>query len=71
MIDYIVEGDGEVFSGSFVFPVNQMPEAGDTVHLPITGRDTIVRVDSVRAGVDNYEIRHVELVGSARTQEKR
>lgn len=64
MIDYTVGVDGEIFTGSFVFPGDQMPEGGDTIRVPIAGRDTIVRVNSVRPGAHNYGIQHVELVGS-------
>jgi hypothetical protein len=63
MINYTVDMDGEVFMGSFLFPCEHMPEVYDTIHIPIPGRDTLVRVAKVRLGVHDHGVQHLDLAG--------
>jgi hypothetical protein len=63
MIDYTVDMDGEVFMGSFIFPLEHMPEVYDTIRVPIPGGETLVRVAKVRVGVQKHGIQHLDLAG--------
>lgn len=62
--EYTVEFAGGLYTGSFLLPGHQMPEAGDVVRLPIKGESTPVRVERVRLGGEHFGIQHVELICS-------
>jgi hypothetical protein len=66
LVDYTVEIEGEIFTGTVLLPDNQMPEAGDIIRLQVPGRELVVRVSSVRLRSLDQETRRIDLLGSVR-----
>jgi hypothetical protein len=61
ILDYTVMFDGGVTRGSIALDGEDTPDVGDVIRVSIQGRDTVMRVDTVRPGMLNYGIQHFDL----------